>query len=225
MKEVMFESARITPLGDRAIVVRFANELGLLANERARLLAAKVERKLGPLVEEQSSNLVSCVFHYNPNKVAYETLRQEIALLISSLNDSTDQQAAKTHKVEIVYDLSDEGGLAEVCASIGCTPEAFIKYHTKKALTALALGFSPGFLYLGLHEAPYIVPRRATVQEGVPAGAVMFAAGQTAISSRPIRTGWHVIGHTSLRNFNAENADPVVVKPGDKARFMVVDKL
>ena len=64
-----------------------------------------------------------------------------------------------------------------------------------------------------------LVPRRKTVQEGIEAGAVLFAAGQSAITSRPIRTGWHVIGYTDFRNFDALASPPVSIQSGDNVRF------
>jgi KipI family sensor histidine kinase inhibitor len=225
MKENMFESARISPLGDRAIVVRFANDLALAPNKKARELQRLVVEKLGKLIEAHSGNLVSCVFHYDPLRVSYDHLRQEIALLVSNLPDGVEENDAITHSVKIAYDLSPNGGLSEICKTLKISVDEFIKYHTSETLTALALGFSPGFLYLGLHKPPYVVPRRAEVQDGVPAGAVLFAAGQTAITSRSIRTGWHVIGHTDLRNFNPEKQDPIIVNPGDRVNFQAVEGL
>jgi allophanate hydrolase subunit 1 len=55
----------------------------------------------------------------------------------------------------------------------------------------------------------------------VPAGTVLFAAGQTAITSTPIPTGWHVIGHTGFRNFDPGAEPPATVRGGDTIRFEV----
>jgi inhibitor of KinA len=57
------------------------------------------------------------------------------------------------------------------------------------------------------------------VRPQVPAGTVLFAAGQTAIAATPIRTGWHVIGQTSFQNFDPTALPPTRLAPGDVVRF------
>ncbi|RYI78382.1 MAG: carboxyltransferase domain-containing protein, partial [Acetobacteraceae bacterium] len=89
-------------------------------------------------------------------------------------------------------------------------------------LRVLATGFAPGFVYIGFHEVPLHVPRRAEVRRQVSAGTVLFAAGQTAITSTAIPTGWHVIGHTDFRNFDPAGLPPTRLAAGDTVRFEAV---
>jgi allophanate hydrolase subunit 1 len=51
---------------------------------------------------------------------------------------------------------------------------------------------------------------------------VLFAAAQTAITSTPIPTGWHVIGHTEFRNFDPAAVPPTRLAAGDMVGFEVV---
>ena len=83
----------------------------------------------------------------------------------------------------------------------------------------LATGFAPGFVYCGFHEAELALVRREHVRPLVEAGAVLFAAGQTAIAATPIRTGWHIIGRTAFQNFDALAAPPTRLSAGDLIRF------
>jgi inhibitor of KinA len=100
--------------------------------------------------------------------------------------------------------------------------DAFVERHCAAPLRVLATGFAPGFVYLGFHEEALRVPRRAAVRGRVPAGTVLFAAGQTAITSTDIPTGWHVIGRTGFRNFDPEVLPPTRLAAGDTVRFEVV---
>jgi allophanate hydrolase subunit 1 len=56
----------------------------------------------------------------------------------------------------------------------------------------------------------------------VPAGTILFAAGQTAIAATPIPTGWHLIGRTEFRNFDPNADPPCLLKAGDLVRFSEV---
>jgi inhibitor of KinA len=88
-------------------------------------------------------------------------------------------------------------------------------------MRVLATGFAPGFVYCGFHARDLVVPRREQVRPLVPAGTVLFAAGQTAIAATPVRTGWHVIGRTAFQNFDPKSDPPTTLKAGDTIRFTV----
>jgi len=217
--------SRLIPLGDRAVLVRFGIQLTLQANHSAQVFADLCRKKIGHLIDGCSSNLVSVILHYDPFKISFSDLKGQIMLLMSTFNVKELNTDTSTHSINVQYGGEAGPCLKDVCATLGLSEQAFIKQHTAKPLNALALGFSPGFLYLGLHNESLLLPRREQVQENVPAGSILFAAGQSAITSRPIRTGWHVIGQTSFRNFDPSSATPITVNPGDLVHFKSVKKL
>jgi KipI family sensor histidine kinase inhibitor len=118
--------------------------------------------------------------------------------------------------VRVVFDGEDIG---EVAGLLGLSAEAFVSEHNRGPLRVLATGFAPGFVYCGMHDAALVVPRRQVVRRQVPAGTVLFAAGQTAITSTAIPTGWHLIGRTDFRNFDPAQVPPSTLVAGDTIRF------
>ena len=118
----------------------------------------------------------------------------------------------------IVFDGED---LMEVCDRLKLAPGNFVVRHNANPLRVLATGFAPGFVYCGFHSPTMVVPRREQVRPMVPAGTVLFAAGQTAITATPIRTGWHVIGRTIFQNFDPDETPPTAFAPGDTIEFTV----
>ncbi len=203
----------IVPLGDSGLLVRFADSLSEPANAAALAFAQHVATHPLPGVTEIAPNLVSVLLRYDPRQIGFDRLAGEVRLLLAG--DRAEVQGAE-HRIALRYDGED---LAEVSATIGLTPEAFVAAHGAMPLRVLAVGFAPGFLYCGFHPQELHLPRRATVRPQVSAGTVLFAAGQTAIAATPIPTGWHVIGHTELRNFDANAEPPVRVVAGDQVSF------
>lgn len=161
-------------------------------------------------------NLVSVLLRYEPAAVDFERLAGEVRILISAPEE--DAASGREHAVTVVFAGED---LDEVAAILGTSRVDFIAAHCRSPLRVLATGFAPGFLYIGFHDAALHVPRRAEVRRQVPAGTVLFAAGQTAITSTAIPTGWHVIGHTDFRNFDRRTSPPTQVIAGDLIRFEV----
>lgn len=217
--------SRLIPLGDRAILVRFGSELTLRSNHNAQAFAEICRTRIGSQILGCSSNLVSVILHYDPLKTRFADLKNQIMLLMSTFDGDDKGPDKILHAVNVIYGGAQGPCLGEVCEILGMDEDKFIRLHAKAPLHALALGFSPGFLYLGLHDENLRVPRREHVQENVPAGSILFAAGQTAITSRPIRTGWHVIGQTDFRNFDPLSLTPIKVNPGELVKFEVVQSL
>lgn len=204
----------ILPLGDHGLLVRFGDSLSEPANEAAIAFGRTAEAAGLPGVVEVVPNLVSVLLNYQPQMIGFERLAGEVRLLVSG--PSVPAQAAAGHRVQVRFDGEDIDGVA---AATGLSAAAFIEAHNAAPLRVLATGFAPGFLYCGFHPAALHLPRRAEVRRQVPAGTVLFAAGQTAITSTPIPTGWHVIGRTDFRNFDSASDPPTKVRAGDAVRF------
>lgn len=201
----------ILPLGDRAVIVRFAETLSDNANRRAISFAAKLNDDPPDGVEEVAPGLVSVLVRTRPG-VDFWRLSGELRLRLA---DEPVVDGGR-HTIAIRFDGED---LEDVAALTGMPVEAFIERHNARALRVLATGFAPGFVYCGFHDEALIVPRRERVRPMVPAGTVIFAAGQTAIAATPIRTGWHVIGRTGFRNFDPARTPPTELSAGDTVRF------
>jgi len=206
----------ILPLGDRGLLVRFGETLSDAANRAAIDLARRIEAAAIPDVVEVVPNLISVLVRYEPTRLTFDRLAGEIRLLAPAADHPV--AAGVRHAVAVSFDGED---LEEVAGLVELPVADFIRAHNAAPLRVLATGFAPGFVYCGMHPEALAVPRRAAVRRQVPAGTVLFAAGQTAITSTPIPTGWHVIGHTGFRNFDPTAEPPSAVRAGDSIEFEV----
>lgn len=207
----------LSALGDRALLIRFSDRMDGRANARAIAAACLLEAACLPGVVEIKPDLVSVLLRYDPFVTSFEALSGEIGL---AMGQGIEPSApGPTHPLAIRYGGEDGPDLDTVARTLGLTPEAFIAAHGAVPLRVLAVGFAPGFIYCGLHPAALRVPRRTSIRPRVPAGTVLFAAGQTAITATPIPTGWSVIGRTDLRNFDPQRRPPTVLRAGDLLTF------
>jgi KipI family sensor histidine kinase inhibitor len=205
----------ILPLGDRGLLVRFGEVLSDDANRAAIAFSQRIEAAAIPDVVEVVPNLISVLVRYEPARMTFDRLAGEIRLLASGTNDAIVEGVR--HSVTISFDGEDLGQVAEL---LDMPMADFVAAHHAAPLRVLATGFAPGFIYCGMHPAALVVPRRSMVRRQVPAGTVLFAAGQTAVTSTAIPTGWHVIGHTGFRNFDPAADPPTTVRAGDSIEFM-----
>jgi KipI family sensor histidine kinase inhibitor len=204
----------LLPLGDSAVLVRFADVLSDAANRAAIAFARRLDAAAPTAVLEVVPNLVSVLVRYDPLTSGYESVAGELRLLLHGLE--AEAVPPKRWTIPVRFDGPDIG---EVATLLGLEMAAFVDVHNRSPLRVLSTGFAPGFVYCGGHPAELVVQRRPTVRAAVPAGSVLFAAGQTAITATEMPTGWHVIGHTDFRNFDPSKEPPTLLAAGDALRM------
>lgn len=209
---------RIVPLGESALLVRFADRLSERANARAVAFARWLDAAPPAGVTELDPNLVSVLVRFDPSLVGREQLAGELRVILSQPFDRPFESIQ--HDIPVRYGGDDGPDLAEAADVLQVTPDVFIARHSARPLKVLTTGFAPGFVYCGFHEEAVSLPRRHVVRDRVPAGSVLFAARQTAICATPIRSGWHLIGRTGFRNFDPGDLPPTRLKEGDRVRFV-----
>jgi KipI family sensor histidine kinase inhibitor len=99
-----------------------------------------------------------------------------------------------------------------------------IDLHAGRDYRVGALGFSPGFAYLGELDERLALPRRATPRTHVPAGSLAIAERQTAVYPQASPGGWHLLGRTAQRLFDPHQQPPCPLAVGDRVRFLPTDE-
>jgi KipI family sensor histidine kinase inhibitor len=120
-------------------------------------------------------------------------------------------------ELPVRYDGPD---LAVVAELSGASVDAVIAAHLEQLWTAAFIGFAPGFAYLTGEDDRLTVPRRESPRPAVPAGSVALAAGYCGVYPRESPGGWHLIGRTDAVLWDAKRADPALLAPGTRVRFV-----
>ena len=212
------ERPHVVPLGDSALLVRFGARLDDAANRTALAFAAALAANPIAGVVEVVPSLVSVLLRYEPRAAEPVRLAGEIAL---RLETPADETAAREHRIAVRFGGEAGPDLSEVASALGLSEAEFAARHNAKPLRVLTTGFAPGFVDCGFHPEELVLPRRTAARPMVPAGSVLFAAGQTAIAATDIPTGWHVIGWTDFANFDPAHMPPTRLAAADMVRFEV----
>jgi KipI family sensor histidine kinase inhibitor len=96
--------------------------------------------------------------------------------------------------------------------------------HQATEYQVYAIGFAPGFAYLGQVDERIAAPRLSTPRQKVPRGAVAIADRQTAVYPAPSPGGWNLIGLCPTAMFSPASEPIMPVTVGDRVRFEAIDK-
>jgi inhibitor of KinA len=209
----------LQPLGDQAALVHFADE-----GEALRFAAAV--RREGPawLVDVVQAYASVAVF-FDLDQVRYTVVAKHLQQLEDDLSrcpDSTVLVETRLHRLPCCYEYQLD--LQRVAEQTGLSPEEVIRLHTEAIYTVYAIGFCPGFPYLGYLPSPLCgVPRLTTPRTYVEAGSVGLTGRQTGIYTEVRPGGWNLVGRTPLELVNvADGYFPL--RTGDRVQFQRIDK-
>jgi len=220
-----------TALGDSAVVVALGSGIDEAALPRVRALTALLshERPAG-IVDILPAYATVTVF-YDPARVPgtgmrpYERVCRFIAERARSLDSEAKKKPATVARVvEIPVCYGGEHGpdLEVVAQHCGLKTEEVIAKHRGADYLVHAIGFAPGFPYLGRLPEVLQTPRRATPRLSVPAGSVGIGGAQTGIYPLTIPGGWQIIGRTPVPMFRLGEAEPSLLRVGDRVKFKVM---
>lgn len=99
-----------------------------------------------------------------------------------------------------------------------------VSLHTRPLYTVYAIGFLPGFLYLGGLDKKLHHPRRSEPRLKIPEGSVGIGGRQTGIYPQASPGGWNIIGNSPVRLFDVSNPQGCPVNVGDKVQFYAVNR-
>jgi KipI family sensor histidine kinase inhibitor len=216
------EAARLRPVGECALTVELGEGIDPVTSARVRALDAALGRDPPPGVIETVPSFRSLLVVFDPLRVSAAAVGEAALSRLSAA--APPPRVPAIHEIPVSYGGEDGPDLLEVARRTGLDPSRVVERHAGAEYTALMLGFMPGFAYLGMLPQDLHVPRRATPRTRVPAGSVAIAAGQTAIYPSATPGGWHLIGRTSLRLFDPAADPPALLRPGDRVRFVSVDR-
>jgi KipI family sensor histidine kinase inhibitor len=153
----------------------------------------------------------------NPQNLALDVIEQ-----LQRWWEESDALEPESRLIEIPVTYGGSGGpdLAHVARHAELSEKQVVELHAAQDYVVWFIGFQPGFAYLGGMAEALATPRRAEPRLLVPAGTVGIGGAQTGIYPLATPGGWQLIGHTPLTLFDAQRAEPALLRPGDSVRFV-----
>lgn len=205
---------RILPASDQALLVELDDLRETLA------LFQAWQREPLPGVDEIVPAARTLLVAYRPSAVPVDRVAAHARHLHRALaRQATGGPGAAGRLVEIPvrYDGEDLEAVAEL---LGIGAAELIERHTGCEYQAAFAGFAPGFVYLAGGHPSFQIPRRPAPRTRVPAGSVAVAGDFSAVYPADSPGGWQLLGTTPCRMWDLGRAEPALVQPGFRVRFL-----
>ncbi|MFK8058438.1 MAG: 5-oxoprolinase subunit PxpB [Saprospiraceae bacterium] len=207
------------PYGPKALIFQVAEQPSRELTLRLEYLAQRLSAL--PFVQEaRISYSELLVIATSTNAVNF--VRNELDEIINKTASVDVLPKLKNHlEIQVSYSGPD---MESVMKQTGLALHEVIQLHTSQTYTVHALGFQPGFAFLGTLPPQLQLPRKAMPRKRVPPNSVAIAADQTAIYPHASPGGWHLIGIAQQPVFDLSSDNLSVFQPGDTVQFIDADK-
>src|SRR5262245_47801317 len=205
----------LKPLGDQAVLAHLPDEAGAVR------FAAAVRAADFPWLVDVVPAYATVGVYFDPEKANLKSVHAALGALRPPAGTAT--AGGRTLVIPCCYELQlDQARVAE---HLQLAPERVIELHTAREYTVYAIGFCPGFPYLG-YLPPELtgVPRLPTPRIRVEPGSVGLAGRQTGLYPLARPGGWNLIGCTPLEMVNVEDGY-FPIRVGDRVRFCRIDRV
>ncbi|MHB9797936.1 5-oxoprolinase subunit PxpB [Pseudomonas sp. MT3] len=213
---------RVEAFGATALLITLAEQPDEALPLRIACLAERLRAELGAALTDCVPGWTTLLLHYDLLRIDLPQLQGRVrAALADWPGEPQASSPGRLHEIAVWYAGED---LAEVGRLCGLTSTQVISLHAGRDYRVGAIGFSPGFAYLGELDERLALPRRATPRTHVPAGSLAIAERQTAVYPQASPGGWHLLGRTAQRLFDPWREPPCPLAVGDRVRFVPIDE-
>ena len=210
-------------VGENAMMLYLGEQASPEVSARVQAAATMVESALGDDLVDLVPSYASLLILYDALATDHLSVAHRVRTGLRTLGDLSAREG-RTVVLPVYYAPEAGADLESLAERADLDIDQVIALHTGVEYRVYAIGFAPGFAYLGEVDERIAAPRLATPRQRVPWGAVAIADRQTAVYPATSPGGWNLIGRCPVRMFDPGANPSMPVSVGDRVRFEPVSR-
>ena len=218
---------KIEVAGHDAFIVYFSDKASAEVSARIQAAVHNLREQMAGVLVDLVPSYASLLIIYDVNMCDHFEAKKRVTKALTNL-DAGIETSGELITLPVYYSAESGPDLSLIAEQANLSTEQVIDIHQQGEYRVYAIGFAPGFAYLGEVDKRIAAPRLATPRLKVPRGAVAIADRQTAVYPAPSPGGWNLIGLCPTRMFDPDrhvNQEPTMpVQVGDRVQFKAIDR-
>ena len=212
-------------LSENTGIILFEQKIERATFQRVNQCTQAIEIHLSQFIVDLVPAYASIHIVFNLIKVSAETFEILLNQVIENLSiDVVEVTGQKTVTIPVYYGSEVAPDIGLVAQFSNLTIDAVIALHTSIVYDVYAIGFAPGFAYLGNVDNRIAMPRKESPRQKVVKGSVGIADQQTAIYPSDSPGGWQIIGRTAISLIDYNDERLTKFETGGKVKFNAVTR-
>jgi len=232
------ETIRLDVAGENALMLYFTSNVDQSSEQSALEIPPEISPNISNDVHQAvqlirshfSTEIVDLIPSYasilvvfNLLEIDHHRLRNKLKSVLNQCHNASEKQG-RLVELPAYYSLESGVDLARIAKHAKLTVEQVIALHQAQEYRVYAIGFAPGFAYLGEVDERIAMARLTTPRLKVPKGAIAIADRQTAVYPAQSPGGWNIVGLCPIDMFNAQAKPSMPVEVGDRVKFFAITK-
>ncbi|MFG6160353.1 5-oxoprolinase subunit PxpB [Halomonas sp. 1390] len=215
---------RLEPAGLDGWMVRLFDAIDEANMPWLTALVRECEAAFGDDLIDLVPSYTTLLVIFDPLRLSPDEARRRLVALLAGLTPDEGAAEAPVKELPVWYDASVGPELERLGELAGMSRDEVIACHSGRDYRVFALGFAPGFAFMGSVDARLEAPRLDTPRRRVPAGSVAVAGRQTAAYPAVTPGGWNLIGRTPAVLFDRDREGFSLLQVGDRVRFVPIER-
>ena len=215
---------RMSPVNENTVMVYFSDTVSPAVAEQIAAALPVIQTHLGKYVVDIVPSYTSILISFDLVAIGLREFIQQLQRVLAQYNHATSGGQVKTIELPVYYGPEVALDAEDICAHTGLSFDEVVQIHASTTYRVYAIGFAPGFAYLGNTDPRIEIPRKQTPRSKVPTGSLALADRQTAIYPKQSPGGWQVIGRTPVNLIDFERENLTVFEMGAQVTFTPIDK-
>ena len=214
---------KIETAGQDAFIVYFADQASASVSAQIQRAVNNIRAQMSDIIVDLIPSYASLLVIYDLDSADSFAIKSRLKLALTDL-EADESQGGSLITLPAYYSLESGPDLNIIAERGKISVDDVIEIHQQQEYRVYAIGFAPGFAYLGEVDERIAAPRLATPRQKVPLGAVAIADRQTAVYPAPSPGGWNLIGLCPTRMFDPQQEPSMPVQVGDRIQFKAIDR-
>ena len=211
----------IRPFGDSALLVDIDAGSTDASSDMVMALNAQLSRQRARGITHTTPSYNSLLVYFEPEQVRHSALQSEIHTIADTINV---KDIPKGNQWSLPACFEEPYALDRVALETELSQDwqSIVDCFCATEYRVHAVGFLPGFTYLGNLPDALHCDRLRDPRATVPASSIAIAGTQAGIYPFDSPGGWRIIGRLPVKIFQPQADPPALFKANDRIRFEAV---
>jgi inhibitor of KinA len=209
-------------ISTNSLLISFSNEISKEISIEVQTAYANIKSLNDISIYELIPSYTSIFISYDIFKYSYSEIKNLLQSTILKSNNLDINDEIIT--IDVYYGKEVGLDLNRISLEKNIDINQIIDIHSSVLYDVYAIGFLPGFGFLGEVDKQIATPRLSTPRKKVLKGSVAIANTQTAVYPKDSAGGWNIIGSTTKNLFDITLKKLSPLSIGKKVKFNPITK-
>lgn len=214
------------PISESHLLLRFGDSIDARHLSTIQAALATAETVFGQALTDVTPAYTSLLIEFDCLQFSPAQAMHAMKAAMAAQEAKSDKTTLIPRSIDIpIYYHPDVGwDLPRLSQQSGLSWQEIAQQHQHTELQVYAMGFAPGFAFMGQLPQSLHSERKASPRTYVPAGSLAIADRQSAIYPQASPGGWNIIGRCPLPLFDSQKQPPNLLQVGDKINFIAITR-